>query len=447
MTEWYKSSVFYHTYPLRLCGAPKHHGGSEPTGGFLVGKDWIQYMARLGCSAVYIGPLFESSSHGYDTIDYKKVDTRLGDNDGFRQWVDACHEAGIRVVVDGVFNHTGREFPAFKDLQENRWDSWGKDWYCHVDFNGRSPMGDPFSYESWRGFAELPRLNLRNPAVSDALMDVIRFWVDTFDIDGIRLDCADVLDFDFMRRLRRETQDMKADFWLMGEVIHGDYSRWVQPDILHSVTNYELHKGIYSAHNTHNYFEMAHSIRRLFGEYGLCKGAWLYNFVDNHDVDRIASKLNCKEDLYPVYAFLMTIQGIPSIYYGSEAGIEGRKGRDNDDDIRPALAVKDVASHDPKLWEWVSSLVKLRTSREELAVGAYEELLLTNEQYVFARVLPGRMTVTALNNSDNGAECYVKLPQAVTGVKDVATGEQISVQDGGVRVKLEPHSSKVFITE
>ena len=447
MTEWYRSGVFYHIYPLGLCGAPKRNTGDGAAKGFLVGADWIAHMKKLGCEAVYIGPLFQSSTHGYDTIDYKKVDTRLGDNEGFRNWVRQCHASGIRVVVDGVFNHTGRAHPAFKDLQENRWDSWGKDWYCHVDFGGRSPLGDPFSYESWHGFAELPRLNLKNPAVCDALMDVIRFWIDEFDIDGIRLDCADMLDFDFLRRMRRETQAMKKDFWLMGEVIHGDYGRWVQPDLLHSVTNYELHKGIYSAHNTHNYFEMAHSIRRLFGEYGLCKDAWLYQFVDNHDVDRIATKLNNREDLYPVYAFLMTIRGIPSIYYGSEAGVEGRKGRDNDDDIRPALTVAEVENADPELSDWVGRLARLRGSREELAVGAYEELVLTNEQYVFARTLPGQMTVTALNNSDSQAECRFRIPGGYAALEDIRTGEKLSVQDNEIRVVLPPHGARVFTAE
>ena len=195
----FEDRIFYHMYPLGLCGAPESNDSGplfqkEEGAVFAVGNEWIDHMKDLGFSGVYIGPLFESSTHGYDTRDYRRVDRRLGNNEGFRKWVAACHEQGIKVVVDGVFNHTGREFPAFQNLQEQKWDSWGKDWYCQVDFNGTSPLGDPFSYESWRGYPELPRLNLKNPAVVDALMDVVRFWVSAFDIDGVRLDCADVLD-------------------------------------------------------------------------------------------------------------------------------------------------------------------------------------------------------------------------------------------------------------
>lgn len=155
---------------------------------------------------------------------------------------------------------------------------------------------------------------------------MIRFWVDTFDIDGIRLDCANVLDFHFMEEMRRETKTMKEDFWLMGEVIHGDYGRWVNDHMLHSVTNYELHKSIYSGFNDHNFFEIAHNVRRLEAI-----GRSLYTFVDNHDEDRIASKLRTKEHLLPVYTCLMTLPGIPSIYYGGEWGIEGKRTPSCDD--------------------------------------------------------------------------------------------------------------------
>lgn len=443
----FEDRIFYHIYPLGLCGAPEqNHSGPLSSYGekpfFAVGEDWIEHVKDLGCNGIYIGPLFESVSHGYDTTDYRRIDQRLGNNQGFRQWVEHCHELGIKVVVDGVFNHTGREFAAFKNLQEKKWDSWGKDWYCQVNFDGNSPLGDDFWYESWRGYAELPRLNLTNPKVTDELIDVVQFWIETFDIDGIRLDCADVLSFDFMKRLRLETEAMKRDFWLMGEVIHGDYGRWVNEGMLHSVTNYELHKGIYSAHNSHNYFEMAHTLRRLFGEYGLCKDAFLYNFVDNHDVDRIASKLFCKADLVPVYIFLYTIQGIPSIYYGSEFGIEGQKEGDSDRRLRPQIKLSEMAENE--LTQLIKKLGKIRSERKELVYGEHLELVLTNRQYIYIRRLRDKACVVALNNDDSAAETDIVLPVEGGVLEDLLSGEQFFVQNGRARLKIEGHSGRIY---
>ena len=287
MVTWYEKAVFYHMYPLGMTGAPLENSPNTPVvHRFEELNKWVPHMKDLGCTALYIGPLFESSSHGYDTRDYRLTDRRLGDNEDFIHFVKLCHQAGIRVVVDGVFNHTGREFFAFRDIQEKREHSPYCGWYRGVNFGWDSPFHDGFSYEAWQGHYELPCLNLQNPEVKQYLFDVIRYWIDTFDIDGIRLDCANVMDFQFMKEMRAATAPMKKDFWLMGEVIHGEYSRWVNDEMLHSVTNYELHKSLYSGLNDHNFFEIAHNVRRLQNI-----GARLYTFLDNHDENRIAIKL------------------------------------------------------------------------------------------------------------------------------------------------------------
>lgn len=448
MAAWYDSAVFYHIYPLGLCGAPKENNYQGNGKGFEQLNLWIPHMEELGCTAVYIGPLFESATHGYDTTDYKKVDGRLGTNEDFAAWVKKCHEAGIRVVVDGVFNHTGRDFFAFKNLMEQRENSWGKDWYCWVNFGGHSPLGDDFSYESWHGYPQLPKLNMGNLAVKDYLLDVVRFWVETFDIDGIRLDCADVLDFDFMKRLRRLANEVKPEFWLMGEVIHGDYGRWANNETLHSVTNYELHKGIFSAHNSHNYFEMAHSIRRLYDKnYGICKDARLYNFVDNHDVDRIYNKLENKKNLFPVYAFLFTTIGIPSIYYGSEWGIEGHKENGSDDGLRPAINLKDLKKPNAELETFIKKLAHIHTSCPELEQGEQVELLLTNRQYAYARVYEDKACITILNNDEQEAGLHIKLPFAGKSCKDLLTGEAVEMQGDNLDISIEPNGAKVFRLE
>lgn len=361
------------------------------------------------------------------------MDRRLGDNGSFRKFVDQCHQEGIKVVVDGVFNHTGREFFAFKDIQEKRWDSPYKDWYKGVNFDWQSPCGDSFGYEAWQGHFELPCLNLFNPDVRSYLFDVIRFWIDEFDIDGIRLDCANVLDFNFMKEMRSQTEAMKEDFWLMGEVIHGDYSRWVNNEMLHSVTNYELHKSLYSGFNDHNFFEIAHNVRRLEAI-----GRQLYTFVDNHDEDRIATKLKLREHLFPIYICLFTLPGIPSIYYGGEWGVEGKRTNTSDEALRPAISIEQEGELHCELTDLIAQLGQIHSQQEPLHTGRYQELLLTNRQYAFARHGEDSVIITAVNNDDEPAELAIPVPlQAGEAVNLLEPADRLPISDGKVHIKLK----------
>ena len=417
---WYDEAVFYHIYPLGLCGCAHENDGQPTPGAFAKLEAWAAHAAKLGCTAIYIGPLFESGSHGYDTIDYRLVDRRLGTNEEFKAFVAACHARGQRVIVDGVFNHVGRDFFAFQDLKANRENARYPDWFCDVNFWGNNEYNDGFSYGNWGGYNLLVKLNQRNPEVQQYHYDTVRFWVEQFDIDGIRLDAADVLDFDFMRGLRRLANEVKPEFWLMGEVIHGDYSRWANPEMLHSVTNYELHKGLWSGHNDHNYFEIAHTIKRLNGIVGDKK---LYTFCDNHDVARIYSKLNNKAHMYNVAILVYTVPGIPSIYYGSEFGIPGNKENGSDWNLRPDLNLADFNEKDelPALY---TTLGHLKQRFPELTYGDYRELYLTTGQFAFARCLDGRAVVTALNNADNGAHMEINLPIGANKAVNLLTIDQ-----------------------
>lgn len=416
---WYDSAIFYHIYPLGLCGCP-HDNNGETGEHFDKLNEWAEHAKRIGCNAIYIGPLFESGSHGYDTTDYRLVDRRLGTNDDFKQFVKNCHANDVKVIVDGVFNHTGRDFFAFQDIKQNRENSRYKDWYCNVNFWGNNEYNDGFSYDNWGGYNLLAKLNLWNPEVKNYHLETVKFWVDEFDIDGIRLDAADVLDFGFMKELRSFCNGLKPDFWLMGEVIHGDYSRWANNDMLHSVTNYELHKGLYSGHNDHNYFEIAHTIKRLNGIVGDKK---LYTFCDNHDVARIYSKLNNKAHMYNVAILVYTVPGIPSIYYGSEFGIPGNKENGSDWNLRPDLNLADFNEKDelPALY---TTLGHLKQRFPELTYGDYRELYLTTGQFAFARCLDGRAVVTALNNADNGAHMEINLPIGANKAVNLLTIDQ-----------------------
>ena len=289
---WAYESVFYQIYPLGFCGAPFENDGVLEHR-ILKIEEWIPHIEKLGAGAIYFSPIFESDTHGYNTRDYKKIDTRLGTNEDFKRVVDKLHEAGIKVVIDGVFNHVGRGFDKFRDVLEKRWDSPYKDWF-NINFDGNSNYNDGLWYEGWEGNYDLVKLNLRNEEVINHLLDAVNYWIDYFDIDGIRLDVAYCLDKDFIRRLRSFTDSKKADFVLIGELLHGDYNQFVGEGMLHSCTNYECYKGLYSSFNCMNMFEINHSLLRQFGpdNWSIYKGKHLLTFVDNHDVTRVASILS-----------------------------------------------------------------------------------------------------------------------------------------------------------
>ena len=340
--NWYENAVMYHIYPLGFCGAPKCNEGGEPVNRLEKVLDWIPHLKELGVDAVYFGPVFESVEHGYDTTDYRVIDRRLGTNEMFAHICDELHKNGIRVILDGVFNHVGRNFWAFKDVQEKGQASEYCDWFAGLNFGGQSPCGDNFWYEGWNGYYNLVKLNLRTWHVCDYLIDAVGMWMDQFHIDGIRFDAADCVDFDFFRRIHNFCKERNPEFWLMGEIIHGDYKRWANPEMLDSVTNYECYKGIYSSHNDKNYFEINYSINRQFGNGGIYQGVALYNFVDNHDVNRLASTL-CDQRYLPLcYTLMYCMPGIPSVYYGSEYGVMGRHENNSDDGLRPCLDLDDL---------------------------------------------------------------------------------------------------------
>ncbi len=429
-----------------MTGAPKQNPYGEPVHRLNTLLPWISHIKEIGCNAIYIGPLFESVGHGYETTDYKKLDSRLGTNEDLTNFVAECHKNGIRVIFDGVFNHTGRDFFAFQDIKQNRENSQYKDWYCNVNFWGNNSFNDGFSYENWGGYDLLAKLNQHNPAVKEYICDVIRFWVKEFDVDGIRLDAADVMDFEYMKALRQVANEVKPDFWLMGEVIHGNYSRWANDGTLHSVTNYMLHKALYSAHNDHNYFEVAHTIKYVSDMVG--DRLKLYTFVDNHDVERIYTKLQNKSHFVPVHVMLYTLPGIPSIYYGSEFGIEGRKERGSDDSLRPMLNYDDYkdAINTNSCTKLISALGKIRQNTPALCFGDYKELELQTTHFAYERTLDGKSVIVTVNNSDN--EVVMNLPCGnFKEYVGALSGERVSVTNGHIQVKALANYGEIWIAE
>ena len=434
---WLEESVFYQIYPLGLCGAPRENDG-QTVSRILRVLDWIPHLQKLGVNAVYFSPLFESDAHGYDTRDYTRVDCRLGTNEDLASVSAALHEAGIRVVLDGVFNHVGRGFWAFRDVQEKRWDSPYKDWF-RIDFGGNSPYNDGFWYEGWEGHYELVKLNLRNPAVIDYLFGCIRGWVEAFGIDGLRLDVAYCLDEEFLRRLRGFTDRLKPDFALIGEMLHGDYKRLVNGGMLHSATNYECYKGLYSSFNSMNLFEIGHSLGRQFGpeQWTIYKGLPLLSFADNHDVTRVASILSNKEHLRPLYGVLFGMPGVPCVYYGSEWGMEGEKSH-GDAALRPAVE----RPCENELTEYIAHLAAARRESRALCYGGYRTVLLTNRQFVFEREADGERVLVAVNA--DGAPFTAHFDARAGRATDLITGQP---HDFGGGSELAPCSAAFWRVE
>ncbi|MDD6796153.1 MAG: alpha-amylase family glycosyl hydrolase [Clostridiaceae bacterium] len=407
--NWIKDAIFYHIYPLGFCNAPKINNEDKTINRIKKVIEWIPHLKKLGVNTIYFGPVFESSEHGYDTKDYLKIDKRLGTNKDFKEVCDKLHEEGFKIILDGVFNHVGREFWAFKDVQKNGASSKYCGWFQNLNFNANSPMGDSFWYEGWNGHYNLVKLNIGNEDVKNHIFNAIGNWIDEFDIDGLRLDAADYMDRDFFKPLKKYCISKKKNFWLMGEVIHGDYNMWANEQMLDSVTNYECYKGIYSSHNDKNYFEIAYSLNRQFGNGGLYKHLDLYNFVDNHDVNRIASTVTKKEYLFNIYTLLMTMPKVPSIYYGSEWGIEGKHKNNSDDELRPCLELDNINKYDG-LEEHIAKLCNLRKSMKALRYGNFSQVVIKNEQFLYKRSYENEDIYIALNLSEreNSIQFYLK---------------------------------------
>lgn len=435
--------VFYQIYPLGFCGAAhKNDYSIEPIESLLKILDWIPHFKYLGITSLYLGPVFESVEHGYDTTNYFMVDRRLGTNETLKKVVNVLHENEIEVILDGVFNHVGRDFFAFKDVQNNLGASKYVSWFDGIDFSKRTPYNDPFSYKTWDGHYNLVKFNLKNPETANYLLDVAKYWIDEFNIDGIRLDAADCLDFKFLQRLSEMTKDKKDNFWLMGEVVHGDYNAWINEGKLDSITNYECYKGLYSSLNDKNYFEIAHSLKRQFGKNGIYENHLLYNFADNHDVNRVMTSLENENNLKNLYTMMFAMPGIPSIYYGSEWRLEGNKGSYNDLELRPSLEIDHMNHHEESdLVAHLQAITKMRKDNKAVKYGNYKEVLVKSEQIAFAREFEDQTIVAVLNSANQNISLDLK---ALKHKKyyDVMENREIELVNGFL--EIEAFSSRIL---
>lgn len=434
---WAYESVFYQIYPLGFCGAPFENDGVQ-THKIKKVEEWIPHMKKLGINAIYFSPVFESDTHGYNTRDYKKIDVRIGTNQDFKEVCQRLHENGIRVVLDGVFNHVGRGFYQFQDVLKNREASPYLNWF-HINLGGNSNYNDGLWYEGWEGNYDLVKLNLQNGEVVHHILDAVQYWIDEFDIDGLRLDVAYCLDENFVRTLRSFTTEKKPDFFLLGEMLHGDYNRLMNDSMLHSVTNYECYKGLYSSFNSMNMFEINHSLLHQFGpeNWTLYKGKHLLSFVDNHDVTRVASILSNEKHLPLIYAMCFGMPGIPCVYYGSEWGTRADKSQ-GDPALRPCFEQPEWN----ELSEFISKLAEAKKNSEALNYGSFRSVLLTNRQCIFERASGHERVMVAINA--DGAPFTAHFDAGCGMATDLITGQP---HDFGGGSELPPYSAAFWKME
>ena len=434
---WAYESVFYQIYPLGFCGAPFENDGVQ-THKIKKVEEWIPHMKKLGINAIYFSPVFESDTHGYNTRDYKKIDVRIGTNQDFKEVCQRLHENGIRVVLDGVFNHVGRGFYQFQDVLKNRENSPYLNWF-HINLGGNSNYNDGLWYEGWEGNYDLVKLNLQNGEVVHHILDAVQYWIDEFDIDGLRLDVAYCLDENFVRTLRSFTTEKKPDFFLLGEMLHGDYNRLMNDSMLHSVTNYECYKGLYSSFNSMNMFEINHSLLRQFGpeNWTLYKGKHLLSFVDNHDVTRVASILSNEKHLPLIYAMCFGMPGIPCVYYGSEWGTRADKSQ-GDPALRPCFEQPEWN----ELSEFISKLAEAKKNSEALNYGSFRSVLLTNRQCIFERASEHERVMVAINADE--APFTAHFDAGCGMATDLITGQP---HDFGGGSELPPYSAAFWKME
>jgi cyclomaltodextrinase len=334
-------------------------------------RNYYEHIQQMGINVIQFGPIFESVSHGYDTTNYKQIDHRLGNNDLFKQILAELHALGMRVIVDGVFNHVGREFPSFKDIRLNHESSQYVSWH-YIDFNGNSPYNDGFDYKNWEGHYDLVKLNLQERKVKEHIFDIAKYWLQDVGIDGWRLDVASLISPDFWKEFGEVCRASRPDCLLLGEVIREPYTQWIGPGLLDAGTGYQVHKSIWSSIQSNNMYELKAVLERLFHpQWGILRETALMNFLGNHDTTRIRSILQDDRKLISAFFILFTLNGFPKIYYGDEIGITGFKTDLSDEDVRkPMIELSEAwPSNGEVILKNVKRLTKFRKNNHALMYG------------------------------------------------------------------------------
>ncbi len=340
---WTENAIIYHIYPMGFFDCPKVNpiarvnpklAEIQPVNRLSKIRHYYDYFTKLGINTIYLGPIFESCTHGYDTIDYFTIDRRLGTNQLFFEIVSELHTLGFKVIIDGVFNHTSRLHPVFVDIKNNQQNSRFIDWYKNIDFSCNTVWQDGFSYKNWENHTELPELNLENTEVQKFIFKIIQFWQTKFNIDGWRLDVAYNLPPKIIEKIKQSTKQFNNQSFIFGELIHENYSNYVKPSLLDSCTNYQLYNTIIDSINQSDPWILDAEIDRQSKNY---QNLRLINFTGNHDTTRLYTIMQREKDIAKFLELIMTFDGIPCIYYGDEIGLDGIKKSKLDNEIRQSM--------------------------------------------------------------------------------------------------------------
>jgi cyclomaltodextrinase / maltogenic alpha-amylase / neopullulanase len=432
MPDWIRHAIWWQVYPLGFTGA-------EPQAGLDTAithrldhlTSWLDYAVELGVSGIALGPIFASSTHGYDTVDHFRIDPRLGDDADFDALIAAVHRRGLRLVLDGVFNHVGREFPAFQEVLAKGPHAPLASWFRLSWPPGCAAGAEP-NYATFEGHRELVALNHDERAVKDYVIKVMRFWLDR-GADGWRLDAAYAVPPGFWATVLAPIRRGHPDAYFFGEVIHGDYSAFVRESGVDAVTQYELWKAVWSSLNDRNFFELASALDR---HNRFLDDFVPLTFVGNHDVTRLASRLLEERHIPLALAILFTCGGAPSIYSGDEQAFRGIKENraGGDDAIRPAFPAKPEALN-PDGWRTYrlhQRLIGLRRQNSWLHQARTKILHLTNRQITYEARNGEHQLLVALNLNDATATQPVpNMRHVVAGCGDLG---QVGTMDSWIRL-------------
>lgn len=456
--EWVQDSIFYQIFPDRFFNGDISNDppnvqpwGAHPSiwgfqGGDLQGIiQRFDYLLDLGINAIYLNPIFLSASnHRYNTMDYYRIDPKLGRMDDFHKLIDIAHRNGTRVLLDGVFNHCGRGFFAFADVLENMEHSPYKDWF-HIE---KFPLdafshGDAKNYKAWWNFKSLPKFNTDNPRVRKYLLDVAGYWIEQ-GADGWRLDVPNEIDDDaFWEEFRHVVKSTNPDAYLVGEIWTAD-TRWVGDTHFDGLMNYPVRECIINILGTgnHNTADSLHRLEVLTGMYPSEIVQAMYVPLGSHDTERIRTMLNGELDLVKL-AFLIQFAypGAPAIYYGDEVGVMGGK----DPDCRAAFPW-DKQPRANELHQWVKMLISLRKSCPAIRRGIFKAMYADNSHkgMAFARILDGESILIVINADPE--ERKMRFPVHDLGwsgdrvVRDRLTQGEYSIVDGQLDIQMKPRS-------
>lgn len=447
---WVKDTVWYQIFPERFANGDDSinppgtlaWGSADPEINNFFGGDFqgiidhIEHLVELGITGIYFTPIFKAkSNHKYDTIDYMEIDSQFGDKETFKRLVETCHENGIKVMLDAVFNHSGFYFPQFQDVLKNEEQSIYKNWFHLREFPiVTEPMPN---YDTFAFVKDMPKLNTEDPQVKEYLLEVGRYWVREFNIDGWRLDVANEVDHQFWREFRQAVKSIKSDVYILGEIWH-DSMPWLQGDQFDAVMNYPFTNGAlqFFAKDAVKASHFANIISGVLHSYPNNVNEVQFNLLDSHDTPRILTICDDNKDkMKLLYLFQLSFTGTPCIYYGDEIGMTGGQ----DPGCRKCM-VWEKENQDLELFNFVKKLINLRKTVPAFGNQGSFEFIEANDEtnhVIYKKEFNNETLIFVINNSDKSIEVNAPTPSDSI---DLLSGEQVKAG----AIKLDAYGFKVL---